>query len=413
MPYATNADLPLPVRKIYSEHCQTVFRAAFNAALDEYKDEAKAFPTAHAAAKKCETSKAEKGALAYHKTATDDDAYSGPSEEAKIPNAEGAATFRAFYAWQDPAKDPDTKAAYKGGHHRWVGHVGPASLRACSTIIGELNGGRGGFDIPSADRAGVHAHVAHHLEDAGRTAPPLAKAMLPLKATPIDDDHFRLLAIPFGGPLPLPGAPRGVDLDAEWFSERTDIKADWLPYRLVDWHHGGDDLMGRTVIAKADKLTEEDDGWWVDVWLQHGERRLELVRKLAERGAQIYGSSESIAGLTKKAATGEILVWPYWRQTLTTSPQNTYSIIRPLKAMFEDIATDYIPSPAFWRDLAASLDDLGTDLRMTSGAGEYGAKSGRVLSGANEEALREALDSIGVSLTRINEVLAKVRQLKE
>jgi cation transport regulator ChaB len=295
MPYQTNADLPLPIRKIYREHCQTVFRAAFNASLDEYDDEGKAFATAHAAAKKC------------------------------------------------------------------------------------MSAGKG---------------------------------MQPLKATIIDDDHFRLLAIPFGGPIPLPGAPKGADLDAEWFSERTDIKPDWLPYRLVDWHHGHDDFMGRTVIAKADNLMQEDEGWWVDVWLQRGERRLDLVRRLAERGATLYGSSESIAGMTKKAQTGEILVWPYWRQTLTTSPQNTYSILRPLKAVLGDLATDYTPSPSFWRELAASLDDLGTDLRATSGQGERGAKSGRVLSGANESALRDALDALGLSVTRLNEVLAKVRQLE-
>jgi cation transport regulator ChaB len=293
MPYATNADLPPAVRKAYREHCQTVFRSAFNAAMDEYDDEGKAMATAHAAAHKCMS----------------------------------------------------------------------------------------------------------------------AKGMQPLKATVIDDDHFRLLAIPFGGPIPLPGAPKGVDLDAEWFSERTDIKPDWLPYRLVDWHHGHDDIMGRTVIAKADSLTEEDDGWWVDVWLQRGERRVDLVRKLAERGAQLYGSSESIVGMVRKATTGEILVWPYWRQTLTTSPQNTYSILRPLKAVIEDLATpDYTPSPSFWRELAASLDDLGTDLRATSGQSERGAKSGRVLSGANESALRDALDALGLSVTRLNEVLAKVRQ---
>src|SRR6185369_12323975 len=136
----------------------------------------------------------------------------------------------------------------------------------------------------------------------------------PVKATVLDDDRFRLLAIPFGGPIPKKGTPRGVDLDGEWFSERTDIKADWLPWRPVDWHHGGDETMARTVIGKADHLTMDEDGWWVEVWLKHGERRLELIRRLAEQAAQtgkaaIYGSSESIRGFTKITPDGEILVW--------------------------------------------------------------------------------------------------------
>src|SRR6478735_8974554 len=107
--------------------------------------------------------------------------------------------------------------------------------------------------------------------------------MEPVKATVLDDDRFRLLAIPFGGPIPHPAFPRGVDLDGETFTERTDIKAAWFPTRPVDWHHGGDVTLGRTVIGKAANLTMDEDGWWVDVWLNHGERRLDLIKRLAEQ----------------------------------------------------------------------------------------------------------------------------------
>src|SRR5512143_1223700 len=53
------------------------------------------------------------------------------------------------------------------------------------------------------------------------------KSLVAMKATPLDDDAFRLLAFPFGGPLPSDVFPRGVDLDRETFTERTDIKRDW------------------------------------------------------------------------------------------------------------------------------------------------------------------------------------------
>ena len=279
MPYATNADLPDPVRKAYTDRCQTVFRHAFNASKG---DESRSMAFGHTAAKNC-----------------------------------------------------------------------------------------------------------------------MASTGTPAKATLLDDDAFRLLAIPFGGPLPSALFPRGVDIDGETFTERTDIKPGWLTERAVDWHHGQDRLMGRTVLGKAVDLVMEEDGWWVTVWMNHGERRLELVKRLAER-AEIFASSESVSGLTKKASTGEILVWPYWRQTLSTSPQNTKSVLRPLKASIEDLyATGATPTDAFWADLTADLANLQSDLRSTSLGGDDAAKAGRVLSAMNEAALRKAIDELTAVLDKL------------
>ena len=215
----------------------------------------------------------------------------------------------------------------------------------------------------------------------------------PLKATAIDDESFRLLAIPFGGPIPKPGAPKGVDLDGEWFSDRTDIKADWFPFRLVDWHHRQDRLMGGAVLGKATLDDEPDDeGWWVTVWLKHGERRVDLIRKLREKGAQLYGSSEAVKGLVRKDdATGEILVWPYIRQALSTSPQNTYSVVRGFKATLDDLSAEGgAPTASFFDDLARVLDNLATE-PVSDLAGEETAKAGRVLAARNEARLREGI----------------------
>lgn len=202
--------------------------------------------------------------------------------------------------------------------------------------------------------------------------------MTPMKATILDDDAFRLLAFPFTGPIPNASAPRGVDLDGEWFSERTDIKPEWLKARPVDWHHGGDKVLRREVIGKAVDPEMDEEGWWVTVWLDHGARRLGLIKRLAERGAQLFGSSESIRGMTEKATTGEILKWPYWRQTLSTSPQNTHSVLRPLKAAILDEGDDDLYgrlTPAFWRDITDMLPDLIADLRRTSFGGDGAAKA--------------------------------------
>lgn len=225
----------------------------------------------------------------------------------------------------------------------------------------------------------------------------------PIKAHVLDDDSFRLLAIPFGGPIPSPANPRGVDLDGEFFSERTDIKSAWFNERPTDWHHGADVTLGRTVIGKAVNLSMEEDGWWVDVWLRHGEKRLDLIRRLAERGAQIFGSSESAQGLTKKATTGEILVWPYIRQTLSTSPQNTHSVLRPLKAMLEE---DITPSAAFWSDIERAVVDLSSELRG-SPSSDLDVKAGRVLAARNESDLLAAVAAFDEAVAKVRSVLAR------
>lgn len=49
MPYSTNDDLPDGVKDHLPKHAQDIFREAFNHALEEYKDEERAFRTAWSA----------------------------------------------------------------------------------------------------------------------------------------------------------------------------------------------------------------------------------------------------------------------------------------------------------------------------------------------------------------------------
>ena len=257
--------------------------------------------------------------------------------------------------------------------------------------------------------------------------------LTPVKAAPLDDDEMaawfegrrprRLLAIPFHGPI------SGADMDGQTFSPATDIRPDWLPFRDVDWHHGQDALFGRDVIGKADRLGSfdgqlgepDEDGWWVDLWWSHGERRKRLIQQLVNRGADLFGSSESIAELAKVRTAkgvvpwqpnlpGEIVYWPYWRQTLTTSPQNTHSVLRPVKAVLEDVLTsDYTPSPDFWADFADELRSLGSTLRTPPGMGGDGAKAGRVLSSVNEADIEAALERLlSLHLVTGTELLQRV-----
>ena len=186
----------------------------------------------------------------------------------------------------------------------------------------------------------------------------------------LDDDAFQINAIPFGGPIEKADAPYGADLQGEWFSDRTDIKPDWFEQRPTLWHHGLDPTgkMQTTLVGKAVNLTEEDDGWWVDFWWKQGEKRVDLIRQLGKKGAHIYGSSSTIPSMKRSdKKTGEILVWPYVEQTLSTAPVNTYSYIRPMKAILDDFYGVDIPVSGALKALLPALEELSTDLGATEG----------------------------------------------
>lgn len=240
------------------------------------------------------------------------------------------------------------------------------------------------------------------------------KALLPVKAKPLAEDEEaafwdgrvprRLLAIPFGGPIPSPKSKLGVDLDGEWFSERTDIYGEYPELRdnrerLVDWHHSyappnpayGDPtgMMRGHLIGKSILDPDPDeDGWWVDFWLEAGNKRVSLIRRLAERGAQLYGSSQPAKGGGRiDRASGEITVWPFLFETLSTSPQNTFSVMRA-KALL-DGANEYGIADGL-KALYADLETLSADLSPTSTAGEDTAKRLRDLQ-ANLDRLAEVV----------------------
>lgn len=185
----------------------------------------------------------------------------------------------------------------------------------------------------------------------------------------LDDDAFSILAIPYGGPIAKAGAPRGADLQGEWFDEFTDIKPDWFAERPTLWHHGLDPTgkMRQTLIGKATNLHEEEDGHWVDFWWKKGEQRVELVKQLGKKGAHIYGSSSTLPSLAKVEPSGHIAVWPYIEQTLSTTPVNTYSYIRPMKAVLDDFYAVDIPVSSALKALLPAIEELSSDLVATEG----------------------------------------------
>lgn len=242
-----------------------------------------------------------------------------------------------------------------------------------------------------------------------------------IKASPLDADALsawyagkaprRLLAIPFDGPIPFPDG-KGRDLEGEYFDARTDIKPDWFEARPVLFHHGQDvsGKAGTGLVGKADNLgtqdgqrgIPDDDGWWVDLWLRAGERNAARVKALAERGAQLFGSSSAIPHLVRKGKAGHIEVWPYIEQTLTTAPVNRLSAFS-MKAAMADFTEASISVPDVLRDVLTELDalrDLHPDL---SSDGDGAAKAGVDDLDAWMDALRSANDqaeALRTTLTR-------------
>ena len=148
-----------------------------------------------------------------------------------------------------------------------------------------------------------------------------------MKAEQLTNTKWRVLAIPFGGPF-----KGGKDLDGEYFSPRTDIKADWFEQRPVLFHHAKDEVIGDETLGTEDDLEEKGDGWWATVWLNRSNRYWELVNGLLAAG-KAYGSSGALGHLVRKAPDGEILVWPHIEQTLTPTPSNIFSRVEPAKAL--------------------------------------------------------------------------------
>ena len=248
---------------------------------------------------------------------------------------------------------------------------------------------------------------------------PAGKATGELKAEPMSTSQLdrwlkgliprRILVLPFGGPIPKAGAPLGTDLDGEWFDADTDLVDGHRALaesreRLVDWHHRQDPtgLMKGAILGHVLLDNEpEDEGVWADFWANAGEKRRDLIARLERGGVPLYGSSE--AAYKKASANGHIDTWPLIRHTITTSPQNTYAVLPPLKAFLTAPTIDELPAEAL-KALLVGLDADTTELLMSSPsaavtasalAGDAAVKSGRVLSKKNLTDLRTAIDLLG------------------
>jgi hypothetical protein len=220
----------------------------------------------------------------------------------------------------------------------------------------------------------------------------------------------RILVLPYGGLIPSDVSPIGVDLDHEWFDERTDHIGPYAALkatreRLVDWHHttgagegagyrdpvGGTmkgAVLGRIVLdEKPDSvmLDREYRGIWADWWMKFGDQgRRALIEEIERAGGTLYGSTQPVAGGVVKAKSGHIDVWPIQWHTITTNPRNHLAAVPPLKAVLSaDLSFDEVGLAAL-RAALVGLDDVSAELHASSSGGKRAVKGERLTSVLDE-----------------------------
>lgn len=211
-----------------------------------------------------------------------------------------------------------------------------------------------------------------------------------LKAEVVKTGHYKVLALPFGGPL------KGKDLDGDFFSERTDPKPHWFPQRPVIWHHGLDRTYGGDpLVGHQEGITKAKDGWWGDIWLDKQNRYFEQIDAMIQSG-RMFGSSGTMRHLIKSTTDGELLVWPHIEQTLSPVPRNPYSIVRATKALAE------FEEAGIKSDILAvlhQLEDVSSDLRPVTSV----LPGDGVAAMAVEAALTKELDTLQHIISRYEE----------
>lgn len=163
-----------------------------------------------------------------------------------------------------------------------------------------------------------------------------------LKAISQTDNELRL-----GNYMVLFG---GKDLTGEFFTKSTDFQSNYtdIGTLYVDFEHGRDsEKMGNSsanVLGVVDWSTAKADerGIFVERVLN---RRAQYVKYLGELiDAGIVGtSSQCVAGGSVKKSTGEIVIWPLMRDSLTLTPMeprmiagNVLTAAKALAEIFPD-----------------------------------------------------------------------------
>jgi hypothetical protein len=144
-----------------------------------------------------------------------------------------------------------------------------------------------------------------------------------------------VLAVPFTGHLP--GGPRGLDADGEYFTPDTETSLDLYERVPLFWHHGKDASIGRRRIGHAENFRRTTEGWHCTAVVYDTVPRIvDRLRELADKG-ELFASSGAPHHLvevrrerhTSALDRGHITHWPVAELSLTPSPANRHATARP------------------------------------------------------------------------------------
>ena len=279
------------------------------------------------------------GALPIHHTATDEGAWDGPANEARLDNDDGASVYKLAFAWVDPKADPDTKAAYRFIHHDVDanGKPGAANVKACSSTVGVLNGGRGGTTIPDADVKGVYAHVIAHLKDSG-----VKDADLPeLKTAVIPDE-------------PLAAADHDPFTGTHSHEHSTFGDQGGDAHHEHEHTHNGDASHGHTHSATAAEA--------IQAMVKAGENAHSAAQQITDAFAGVAGALSSPALDALVADPGPGI------EQIVTNPGGAWHAYTHVEGIRTDDGREIAPGATLFPDLPVALRFLQKDE-----GGHYGA----------------------------------------
>ncbi len=232
------------------------------------------------------------------------------------------------------------------------------------------------------------------------------------------------LGIPYGGPF------AGKDFHGDDFGPDTDLCLDWFEKRPLLFEHGQDEKLQHAKIGTVIDYNVTDDGVWVKAQLDKRAKYYKIVKQLIDAGGAGF-SAGALDYLIKgsKADPKHATRWPWVEMSITPIPANplaghaTYSVKsadaiahfeeakiempEPVKAALEALegwANEQAQGDSEPESLAVHSQRVLAEVKAWAERMEekqiFRAKSGRELSKANVETLREAHRIIGELLAR-------------
>lgn len=109
------------------------------------------------------------GATAYNHISMVDTPWDAGANVKRLREGEKASYYASAFMYLIDGADPTKKSSYKLPYVEVEadGDITHGNVQACRSILGVLNGARGGVDIPDSDKATIRNNATRHLKEAG------------------------------------------------------------------------------------------------------------------------------------------------------------------------------------------------------------------------------------------------------